>query len=375
MNSVVRLAIKHHRNTNRPIDLRASATLPRLSSRSISIPSSSITSTSATRAMMMPKAKDTDLRRRTVGRPSSDQTIPTKKNLTKSTRRYPIRKRFIFESYLDLFTANQVCLLFRFHDGLSAKDWNSIRGQIKNLSSRVPTQPAIPFGEFKFEEEKLEDHQAGPNNHDHHRHKSIQPRIEVLRTGMILPVFKNLLKESKIKKNVYHSLVRSSSPKSSALDPIDLPPSNDQKPNRHPRVLSGSLFSITQSEFDPTQIKKALEIIQQYSKAPNDFKAQKPSPSSSSSKFGKSSDRAKIEFVIGFVDRQKVIPDPDDLNHMISNLNSLRSSRLQILNLLTHHQSNLLSHLSFSGSKLTRTLNAHLENLKNPKPNEWRVSD
>ncbi|POW15080.1 hypothetical protein PSHT_07237 [Puccinia striiformis] len=171
----------------------------------------------------------------------------------KPTRSYPIRKQFIFESYLDLFTTNKVCLLFK-HQGLTAREWNSIRGKIKNLSSKSQDTSSIPFGEFKFE----------PIKDD--TPTKIVPRLQVLRTKMILPVLKTLLKQSKIKRETVNSLIYTQeflnqTPSSKSERPKSESAAEKKQAKKAMNNLTGSVFSLSQTDFDPAQIKQVLEII------------------------------------------------------------------------------------------------------------------
>lgn len=143
--------------------------------------------------------------------PSSTRAQPPKSQAS-SPRVYPARKQFIYESYLHLFTQHQVCLLFR-HDSLTPKEWNYLRGQLAKLSQNEAPEIC--------------------NTHT---------RIEVLRTKMILPVLKHLLKEKKLNRGAYKAI------------------------SSH---LQGNLASITQPTIHPAKLRKAIEIISKQSAIPS----------------------------------------------------------------------------------------------------------
>ncbi|KAA1087411.1 hypothetical protein PGT21_030884 [Puccinia graminis f. sp. tritici] len=281
-------------------------------------------------------------------RSSKNNSIATNNNNNnKPARTYPIRKQFIFESYIDLFTSNQLCLLFR-HQGLTSREWNSIRGKIKNLSSTTSSSSSkettgIPFGEYKFDPQEL-------------KNESL-PRLQVLRTKMIVPVLKSLLKQSMIRRETYDSIIYSAgspSPKVSS-DPTGSQsgsPNKDEKKRqkKEKKNLNGSLFSLSQADFNPTQLKQVLQIIA----------AHAPDPIQSATKKSSQSDPTqqgteKIKFLIGFVDAS-ICKDAADLDRF-SSLNSLDTSRSQIISIISRFGSDLLSTLNQArASQLVHTL-------------------
>jgi hypothetical protein len=114
--------------------------------------------------------------------------------------------------------------------------------------------------------------------------------------------------------------------------------------------LNGSLFSLTQADFDPTQLKQVLQIIA----------AHGPDPSQSATKKSTQSDPTqqgteKIKFLIGFVDRS-ICKDTADLDRF-SSLNSLDTSRSQIISIISRFSSDLLGTLNQArASQLVHTL-------------------
>ncbi|OAV98298.1 hypothetical protein PTTG_00343 [Puccinia triticina 1-1 BBBD Race 1] len=297
--------------------------------------------------------------RKTTGRRPSLANVkeaeqPVLRSPTKPARSYPIRKQFIFESYLDLFTTNQVCLLFR-HEGLTCREWNSIRGKVKNLSSSSSTidPTPIPFGEFKFE----------PSVDDPLRSKSA-PRIQVLRTKMILPVLKSLLKQSKIRRQTYDSLIYSAgSPKPPTSNPASksLSAAEDKKKQmKEKKNLTGSLFSISQADFDPSQIKQVLQIIAAHGPDPSQ---QQEAPKKPAGTHDPNLSKEKIKFLIGFIDRS-ICKDTSDLQRF-SNLNSLDNSRSQIIGIISRFSSDLLFNLNQArASQLVHTLKGFQKTLE-----------
>ncbi|KAI9623463.1 hypothetical protein H4Q26_014636 [Puccinia striiformis f. sp. tritici PST-130] len=252
----------------------------------------------------------------------------------KPTRSYPIRKQFIFESYLDLFTTNKVCLLFK-HQGLTAREWNSIRGKIKNLSSKSQDTSSIPFGEFKFE----------PIRDD--TPTKIVPRLQVLRTKMILPVLKTLLKQSKIKRETVNSLIYTQeflnqTPSSKSERPKSESAAEKKQAKKAMNNLTGSVFSLSQTDFDPAQIKQVLEIIGAH---------------------------ANSKQALSTVKKQGRIVNQRRSNHTdlqrFSNLDSLDSSRSQIISIISRFSSDLLLNLNLArASQLVHTLKGFQKTLE-----------
>ncbi|KNF05540.1 hypothetical protein PSTG_01351 [Puccinia striiformis f. sp. tritici PST-78] len=265
----------------------------------------------------------------------------------KPTRSYPIRKQFIFESYLDLFTTNKVCLLFK-HQGLTAREWNSIRGKIKNLSSKSQDTSSIPFGEFKFE----------PIKDD--TPTKIVPRLQVLRTKMILPVLKTLLKQSKIKRETVNSLIYTQeflnqTPSSKSERPKSESAAEKKQAKKAMNNLTGSVFSLSQTDFDPAQIKQVLEIIGAHANSKQALSTVK--------KQGEDSQSEKIKFLIGYIDRS-ICKDHTDLQRF-SNLDSLDSSRSQIISIISRFSSDLLLNLNLArASQLVNTLKGFQKTLE-----------
>ncbi|PLW08795.1 hypothetical protein PCANC_26032 [Puccinia coronata f. sp. avenae] len=277
------------------------------------------------------------------------------------SRTYPLRKQFIFESYLHLFTANHVCLLFR-HQDLTCAEWNSIRGKIKNLavdkSQSSPPDSSVPFAQFTFKPDSLHASTIPP------------PKIEVLRTKMILPVLKSLLKQSMISRKTYDALiypprppVKPSSP-SSALDTATAPRSEKRKKEKQvqQKNLTGSLFALSQAEFNPGQIKQVLEIINTHL-AKSSPSETAPSKKEGSSETQNDNQKKKIQFLVGFI-HQSICKDDHDLKQF-SNLNSLQTSRSQIVSLIGRFGSDLLFNLNLArASQLLTTLTGFQKTLQ-----------
>ncbi|KNZ48184.1 uncharacterized protein VP01_584g3 [Puccinia sorghi] len=244
----------------------------------------------------------------------------------KQTRSYPIRKQFIFESYLHLLTNNQSCLLFR-HQNLSSQEWNSIRGKIKQI-------PA------------------------HHTTPQPPPQLQVLRTRMLLPVLKNLLKQSRISRHTYDSFLYAQEHHHSQ------PKSNNKKKLNN---LTGSLVALSQTHFHPAQLKQALQIISPHittTTTTTDItqQQQQQSLSKKTQQQDQQPTPEKIQFLVGFID-SSICTNHHHL-HRFSTLNSLQTSHSQILSLINQYSQNLLATLNLArASQLLLTLKGFQQTL------------
>ncbi|MBW0486206.1 hypothetical protein O181_025921 [Austropuccinia psidii MF-1] len=258
--------------------------------------STAVTSSSSNRQAKPSKSRHrSDLVQLSASSSSSPSITPTKK-----PRVYPIRKRFLFESYFDLLTRNKVFLLFR-HDSLTPAEWNSIRRQLAKLSSS-----SSPI-------------QKTPNH---------PIRVQVLRTKLILPVLKTLLKQNQIDIQTFNSI------------------------SAH---LNGPLVSVTQSIFShPSLISKTLQIIDQHASIPTKSQLnliQQHMKMKPNEPFIVD----RLPFVIGLIDNSIVVDKPS--LQRIGALPSLEALQQQILGSITSLASRLVSHLHLArGQSIVKTV-------------------
>lgn len=218
-----------------------------------------------------------------------------------SGRTYPIRKQFIFESYLHLFTNHKVNLFFR-HENLTPKEWNSIRGQLMKLS----------------------------NEDLHTKHKL---KLQVIRTKMISPVLKSLTHQSKLHPTFLKSF------------------------SSH---LHGTLVCLSQDEFHPSRIQSALKILSTHASIPTQSQIDQLSKLKSN-QTPIIIDR--LPFVIGIIE-DKVESEKSKVEEL-SRLPSLDGLRQQILGLISSAGSRVVGTLNRArGEMLVRTVDGYRATLE-----------
>ncbi|KAI8445158.1 hypothetical protein BY996DRAFT_6531653 [Phakopsora pachyrhizi] len=235
---------------------------------------------------------------------SSSSSNPDKKSVelrTKKLKRvYPIRKQYIYESYFDLFSERKVIILFR-HQDLKTNQWNSIRSQLKSLS--------LNSTEIDPRPDQLDN----------------KVEIQFLRTRMISPVLKEIIKHRK-----------SSDTHTSSSSTVDFFYKLLDCNSQH---LKGNLTSLTSSDFNPSIISEESE---------------------------------RLPFLIGIIDQKEIFDERVRLEKRLNEFKGLKDPlnemRNQILGSLFGLFNGLTKTLeNGSGKRLINTLNGFKNDLEKTK--------
>ncbi|KAH9815884.1 hypothetical protein DFH28DRAFT_967209 [Melampsora americana] len=240
----------------------------------------------------------------------------------KNERKYPIRKQFIFENYIHLFTQNKVNLFFK-HEDLTTKEWNSIRGEFLKSS-------------FNHSNQNQNQHQ---NQHQTLKRNS-NLKLQFMRTKMILPVLKSLTHQSK-------------------LNPILI--------KRFSTKLNGNLICLSQTEFDPFKLHSALKILTKFGSIPTQVQINQISIQKSNQSLKKID---RLPFVLGIIEDQVEVEK--SRIEELSRLPTLDILRQQILALIGTSASRLVGTLDQArGKVIVRTVDGYratLEKQENEHP-------
>ncbi|CAH7672440.1 hypothetical protein PPACK8108_LOCUS7911 [Phakopsora pachyrhizi] len=255
---------------------------------------------------------------------SSSSSNPDKKSVelrTKKLKRvYPIRKQYIYESYFDLFSERKVIILFR-HQDLKTNQWNSIRSQLKSLS--------LNSTEIDPRPDQLDN----------------KVEIQFLRTRMISPVLKEIIKHRK-----------SSDTHTSSSSTVDFFYKLLDCNSQH---LKGNLTSLTSSDFNPSIISGALKIISNHS----------IDKSKKNSNDRSKEESERLPFLIGIIDQKEIFDERVRLEKRLNEFKGLKDPlnemRNQILGSLFGLFNGLTKTLeNGSGKRLINTLNGFKNDLE-----------
>lgn len=206
---------------------------------------------------------------------ASPSLSPSPAQPRSSPRRYPLRKRFLFEAYSHMFRANEVLLLFK-HDSLTPKEWNAVRAGLMKVAAKDP--------------------KAAEGKH--------KVKIEVLRTGLLPPVVRKL----------------------------PFPSTSKRLISPH---LNGPLLALTQSSLSPPILAKSLDVLAKHSVLPS---AAQTALIATRKKSDPPLNVDRLPFVLALVngqpvdktslDRIKKLPSLDQLRGQIVGLVGMTAGRL-----------------------------------------------